>query len=123
MKSFNGRVAAITGVIISGGDNNIFTQIGLIVLVGLMLPGEDGLSLCRELRVNSNIPVVMLTAKGSLIDRIVGLEIGADDYLPKPFDPRELLVRIKVVLPAGVWVIVPEMQARPAAVRPVLAWD
>lgn len=63
-----------------------------------MLPGEDGLSLCRELRVSSNTPVVMLTAKGSLIDRIVGLEIGADDYLPKPFDPRELLVRIKVVL-------------------------
>ena len=69
-----------------------------LIVLDLMLPGEDGLSLCRELRVNSNTPVVMLTAKGSLIDRIVGLEIGADDYLPKPFDPRELLVRIKVVL-------------------------
>ena len=64
-----------------------------LIVLDLMLPGEDGLSLCRELRVNSNTPVVMLTAKGSLIDRIVGLEIGADDYLPKPFDPRELLVR------------------------------
>ncbi|MEW5505331.1 MULTISPECIES: response regulator [Pseudomonas] len=69
-----------------------------LIVLDLMLPGEDGLSLCRELRVSSNTPVVMLTAKGSLIDRIVGLEIGADDYLPKPFDPRELLVRIKVVL-------------------------
>ncbi|MGH8366270.1 MAG: response regulator, partial [Pseudomonas sp.] len=69
-----------------------------LIVLDLMLPGEDGLSLCRELRVSSNTPVIMLTAKGTLIDRIVGLEIGADDYLPKPFDPRELLVRIKVVL-------------------------
>lgn len=69
-----------------------------VVVLDLMLPGEDGLTLCRELRTTSNIPVIMLTARGSLIDRIVGLEIGADDYLPKPFDPRELLVRIKVVL-------------------------
>ncbi|MFK3798414.1 MULTISPECIES: response regulator [unclassified Pseudomonas] len=69
-----------------------------LIVLDLMLPGEDGLTLCRELRTTSNIPVVMLTARGSLIDRIVGLEIGADDYLPKPFDPRELLVRIKVVL-------------------------
>src|SRR5476651_2427748 len=69
-----------------------------LIVLDLMLPGEDGLSLCRDLRTISNIPVIMLTARGSLIDRIVGLEIGADDYLPKPFDPRELLVRIKVVL-------------------------
>lgn len=69
-----------------------------LVVLDLMLPGDDGLTLCRDLRASSNIPVVMLTARGSLIDRIVGLEIGADDYLPKPFDPRELLVRIKVVL-------------------------
>jgi two-component system OmpR family response regulator len=69
-----------------------------LIVLDLMLPGEDGLSLCRDLRATSNIPVIMLTARGSLIDRIVGLEIGADDYLPKPFDPRELLVRIKVVL-------------------------
>ncbi|WNW12168.1 response regulator [Pseudomonas sp. DTU_2021_1001937_2_SI_NGA_ILE_001] len=69
-----------------------------LVVLDLMLPGEDGLALCRELRASSNIPVVMLTARGSLVDRIVGLEMGADDYLPKPFDPRELLVRIKVVL-------------------------
>lgn len=69
-----------------------------LVVLDLMLPGEDGLSLCRDLRVRSNIPVIMLTARGTLVDRIVGLEMGADDYLAKPFDPRELLARIKVVL-------------------------
>ncbi|MFK3772148.1 response regulator [Pseudomonas sp. NPDC089406] len=69
-----------------------------LVVLDLMLPGEDGLTLCRELRVRSNIPVIMLTARGTLVDRIVGLEMGADDYLAKPFDPRELLARIKVVL-------------------------
>ena len=69
-----------------------------LVVLDLMLPGEDGLSLCRDLRVHSNIPVIMLTARGTLVDRIVGLEMGADDYLGKPFDPRELLARIKVVL-------------------------
>lgn len=69
-----------------------------LIVLDLMLPGEDGLSLCRELRVTSLTPVIMLSSRGSLIDRIVGLEIGADDYLPKPFDPHELLVRIRVVL-------------------------
>jgi two-component system OmpR family response regulator len=63
-----------------------------------MLPGDDGLVLCRNLRVHSNIPVIMLTARGDETDRIVGLEMGADDYLPKPFNPRELLARIKSVL-------------------------
>ena len=72
-------------------------SIDLIVL-DLMLPGEDGLSLCRRLRVESSIPVIMLTAMGEETDRIVGLEMGADDYLPKPFNPRELLARIKAVL-------------------------
>ncbi|HET9108918.1 MAG TPA: response regulator [Steroidobacteraceae bacterium] len=72
-------------------------SIDLIVL-DLMLPGEDGLSLCRELRTRSQIPVIMLTARGEDVDRIVGLEVGADDYLPKPFNPRELLVRIRAVL-------------------------
>jgi len=73
------------------------SQVDLIVL-DLMLPGDDGLELCRNLRVNSKIPVIMLTAKGDDMDRILGLEMGADDYLPKPFNPRELLVRIKTVL-------------------------
>ena len=69
-----------------------------LVVLDLMLPGQDGLSLCRELRAVSNTPVIMLTARGRLMDRIAGLELGADDYLAKPFDPRELLVRIKSVL-------------------------
>jgi two-component system OmpR family response regulator len=69
-----------------------------MVILDLMLPGEDGLALCRELRAHSNLPVVMLTARGDETDRIVGLEMGADDYLPKPFNPRELLARIKAVL-------------------------
>jgi len=72
-------------------------SIDLIVL-DLMLPGEDGLSLCRRLRVDSNIPVIMLTAMGEETDRIVGLEMGADDYVAKPFNPRELVARIKAVL-------------------------
>ena len=72
-------------------------KIDLIVL-DLMLPGEDGLELCRKLRADSDTPVIMLTARGEETDRIVGLEIGADDYLAKPFSARELLARIKSVL-------------------------
>src|SRR5882724_8818119 len=62
-----------------------------LVILDLMLPGEDGLSICRRLRVAGNLPILMLTAKKDDIDRIIGLEMGADDYLPKPFNPRELL--------------------------------
>lgn len=69
-----------------------------LVVLDVMLPGEDGLTLCRELRARSNLPILMLTARGDDLDRIVGLEMGADDYLPKPFNPRELLARIKAVL-------------------------
>jgi len=69
-----------------------------LIVLDLMLPGEDGLSLCREVRAQGDLPIIMLTAKGTLVDRIIGLEVGADDYLPKPFDPRELLARIKVIL-------------------------
>jgi two-component system OmpR family response regulator len=72
-------------------------RVDLIVL-DLMLPGEDGLVLCRRLRADSDVPIIMLTAMGEDIDRIVGLEVGADDYLPKPFNPRELLARIRAVL-------------------------
>ena len=72
-------------------------QIDLVVL-DVMLPGDDGLTLCRELRARSDVPIIMLTARGDETDRIVGLEMGADDYLPKPFSPRELLARIKVIL-------------------------
>jgi two-component system, OmpR family, response regulator len=69
-----------------------------LVVLDLMLPGEDGLSICRRLRATSHVPVLMLTAKGEDIDRIVGLEMGADDYLPKPFNPRELVARIRAIL-------------------------
>ena len=73
------------------------THTDLLVL-DLMLPGEDGLTLCRELRSRSQLPIIMLTARGEDVDRIVGLELGADDYVAKPFNPRELLGRIKAVL-------------------------
>jgi len=69
-----------------------------LVVLDVMLPGDDGLTLCRELRAKSDLPVIMLTARGDETDRILGLEMGADDYLPKPFSPRELLARIKAVL-------------------------
>ena len=72
-------------------------KVDLIVL-DLMLPGEDGLTLCRRLRTDADTPVIMLTARGEETDRIVGLEMGADDYLANPFSPRELLARIKSVL-------------------------
>jgi two-component system OmpR family response regulator len=68
------------------------------IVLDLMLPGEDGLSLCRRIRSTSQIPIMILTAKGEDLDRIIGLEMGADDYLPKPFNPRELLARINAVL-------------------------
>src|ERR1700742_2803712 len=69
-----------------------------LIILDVMLPGEDGLSLCRKVRAESQVPIIMLTARGEDVDRILGLEMGADDYLPKPFNPRELLARIKAVL-------------------------
>ncbi len=69
-----------------------------LIVLDLMLPGRNGLDLCRDLRRTSSVPVIMLTAKGEETDRIIGLEVGADDYLPKPFNPRELLARINAVL-------------------------
>lgn len=69
-----------------------------IIILDIMMPGKDGLEVLRDIRPHSNIPVIMLTAKGEDTDRIVGLELGADDYISKPFNPRELLARIKAVL-------------------------
>ena len=69
-----------------------------LVVLDLMLPDSDGLTLCRDLRAKGNLPVLMLTARGEETDRIVGIEMGADDYLVKPFNPRELLARIKSIL-------------------------
>jgi len=69
-----------------------------LVVLDLMMPGPDGLELCRDLRAKSRLPVLMLSARGEDVDRILGLEMGADDYLPKPFHPRELLARIRAIL-------------------------
>jgi DNA-binding response OmpR family regulator len=71
------------------------------LVLDLMLPDTDGLDLCRRVRADSAIPVLMLTARGDPLDRIVGLELGADDYLPKPFEPRELLARLRAILRRG----------------------
>jgi DNA-binding response OmpR family regulator len=71
------------------------------LVLDLMLPDVDGLDLCRRIRAESTIPVLMLTARGDPLDRIVGLELGADDYLPKPFEPRELLARLRAILRRG----------------------
>jgi len=69
-----------------------------LVVLDIMMPGEDGLSLCRHIRANSEVPVILLTARNEDTERIVGLEMGADDYVSKPFNPRELIARIRVVL-------------------------
>jgi two-component system OmpR family response regulator len=68
------------------------------IILDLMLPGESGLSLCRQLRATTDIPIIMLTARGESTDRVVGLELGADDYMVKPFDPRELVARVHSIL-------------------------
>ena len=73
-----------------------------IVILDVMLPDMDGFAVCRRIRESSRVPIIMLTARGEVTDRIVGLELGADDYLPKPFEPRELVARIQAVLRRGV---------------------
>jgi len=72
-----------------------------MVILDLMLPDMDGLDVCRQMRRRGSIPILMLTARGDAMDRIVGLELGADDYLPKPFEPRELLARVRAILRRG----------------------
>src|SRR5690348_2311091 len=69
-----------------------------MVILDVMMPGMDGFEVCRELRRESDVPILMLTARGEDIDKIVGLEIGADDYMTKPFNPRELVARVKAIL-------------------------
>jgi DNA-binding response OmpR family regulator len=81
----------------SGLDRVRQGQVDLVIL-DLTLPDKDGLEVCRDIRKTSSVPIVMLTARGDETDRIVGLELGADDYLPKPFNPRELLARVQAVL-------------------------
>ncbi len=72
-----------------------------LLVLDVMLPGMDGFALCRKVRETSRVPIVMLTARGEVMDRVVGLELGADDYLPKPFEPRELVARMQAVLRRG----------------------
>ena len=101
-----------------------------LVILDLMLPGLDGLEVCRRLRATSSVPVLMLTARGDETDRIVGLEVGADDYLPKPFNPRELLARIRAILrrvestptvaPRSTGVVVGDLAIDPGTRRVVL---
>ncbi len=84
-----------------------------LVLLDVMLPGKDGFALCREIRRRSRIPIIMLTARGDMLDRVTGLELGADDYISKPFEPRELVARIQTVL----------RRAEPVASRGVLEFE
>lgn len=81
------------------------------IVLDLMLPGEDGLSLARRLRSQSNVPILMLSARGEEVDRVVGLEMGADDYLAKPFSPRELLARLRALLRRSQGQVEPASQA------------
>ena len=69
-----------------------------LVILDVMLPSMDGFEVCKKIRQNSSVPIIMLTARGELMDKVIGLELGADDYLPKPFEPRELVARIHSVL-------------------------
>lgn len=78
--------------------NMILDNEPALIVLDLMLPGMDGLEICRRVRTQSDVPIIMLTARSEDIDKIVGLELGADDYLTKPFNPRELLARIKAIL-------------------------
>jgi DNA-binding response OmpR family regulator len=82
----------------SVGLQKIKTEVPDLVILDIMLPDMDGFTVCKEIRKNYAIPIIMLTARGDVTDRIVGLELGADDYLPKPFEPRELVARIQTIL-------------------------
>ncbi len=79
-----------------------------IVILDVMLPGRDGFEMCKEIRRDYTVPIIMLTARGEVADRVLGLELGADDYLPKPFEPRELVARIQSVLRRGAGAVAPD---------------
>ena len=85
-----------------------------MVVLDIMMPGEDGLSLCRHLRANTQLPVIMLTAMAEDTDRVIGLEMGADDYLAKPFNPRELVARIRPCYGAPIACRASAFRSRPA---------
>ena len=88
----------LTSTLPSAGLEKMEEESPDLVILDVMLPEMDGFEVCRTIRQSSSVPVVMLTARGEVMDRVVGLEIGADDYLPKPFEPRELVARIQAIL-------------------------
>jgi len=90
--------AVLTATLPSAGLEKLEKETPDLVILDVMLPEMDGFEVCRTIRQSSSVPVVMLTARGEVMDRVVGLEIGADDYLPKPFEPRELVARIQAIL-------------------------
>jgi len=101
--------------VVCSGDGNegidvLRSQKPDMVILDLMLPGMDGLDVCKEIRKFSNVPLIMLTARVDEVDRVLGLEIGADDYVTKPFSPRELLARVKAVLRRAAYVPSPDEQ-------------
>lgn len=104
LRALLGEYLAGEGFSVAGAQDGIAMDAWLaehetdLVILDLMLPGDDGLTLARRLRARADVPIIMLSARGDEIDRIVGLEVGADDYMPKPFNPRELLARIRAVL-------------------------
>lgn len=104
LRSLLGEYLSGEGFNVAGAQDGVAMDAWLaehdpdLVILDLMLPGDDGLTLARRLRARTDVPIIMLSARGDEIDRIVGLEVGADDYMPKPFNPRELLARIRAVL-------------------------
>ena len=100
LKTYLGQFSmqVLTAVHPDEGLTLLRTQAPVLVILDVMLPDRDGFSLCREIRKESTVPILMLTARGELADRVAGLEVGADDYLPKPFEPRELVARIQSLL-------------------------
>jgi DNA-binding response OmpR family regulator len=90
------RVASATTA--REGEQRLKRETYDLLILDLMLPDADGLDVCRRIRQGSDLPILMLTARGDAMDRVVGLEVGADDYLPKPFEPRELLARVRAIL-------------------------
>lgn len=117
--SKNGCRVTATGDAQSMGRAIGAARIDLIVL-DIMLPGEDGLSICRRLRATSSIPIIILTASGDPVARVVGLEMGADDYVAKPFDPHELLARIRAVLRRAA--ALPPIVGRPTGPIKFVGW-
>ena len=103
LKTYLGQfgMQVLTAVHPDEGLTLLRTQDPALVILDVMLPDRDGFSLCREVRKESTVPILMLTAKGELADRVSRLELGADDYLPKPFEPRELVARIQSLLRRG----------------------